>query len=293
MAEVAPIPPVAPIAHVTPDGHRVALKWHRARRQAGDMAFSPLRIAEGLAAGASVEVDINPLACSDWAVIHDATLDRETTGRGPVARHTAADLVALCLRDAAGKPSAVPVATLGGLLRTAASGVIGAGALLQLDLKVDADALTPANVAGFAAAVAPLAPHLILSGGDASAVRRLADAAGVAVGYDPCHEAALVDLAVTGRFDAFAACALAALPDAGMIYLDRRLVALAIGRGADLIASFRAAGRRVDVYTFSDAGPGETAAARQAVAGRADQITTDDPAGLLAALGHGPDSGTA
>ena len=276
--------PDAPVAHVTPDGHRVALKWHRARRQAGDMAFSPVRIAEGLAAGASVEVDIHPLACGDWAVIHDATLDRETTGRGPVAAMTAVGLGALRLRGAGGAASDVPVGTLSRLAQDAASGVIGAGALLQLDLKVDADALTAANVAGFAAAVAPVAPHLILSGGDAGAVRRLADASGVAVGYDPCHAQASVDLARTGRFDAFVDEALAAMPDARMIYLDRHLVALAAVRDTDLIAPFRAAGRQVDVYTFRDAGAAEVAAARAAIAQRADQITTDDPEGLRAAL---------
>jgi glycerophosphoryl diester phosphodiesterase len=273
-----------PVTHITPDGHRVALKWHRARRQAGDMAFSPARITQGLAVGASVEVDIHPLACGDWAVIHDATLDRETTGQGPVAAMTAADLAGAYLRDGAGASSGVPVGTLSRLVRDAARGDIGAGALLQLDLKVDTDALTPGNVAGFAAAVAPIAAHLILSGGDAGAVLRLANAAGVAVGYDPCHAQASVDLARTGRFDAFASEALAAMPDARMIYLDRHLVALAAARGADLVAPFRAAGRQVDVYTFRDTGPADLAAARAAVALRADQITTDDPAGMRDAL---------
>ena len=274
----------APTAHITADGHRVALKWHRARRHSGDMAFSPVRIREGLAAGASVEVDIHPLACGDWAVLHDATLDRETTGAGPVAAMTAAGLVALRLRDATGAASDMSLTSLSRLALDASQGAVGAGALLQLDLKVDADALTPANIAGFAAAVAPLAPHLILSGGDARAVLRLAEAAGIAVGFDPCHEGASVDLVVTGRFDAFVASALAALPAARMIYLDRHLVALATKRGADLVAPFRAAGRQVDVYTFRDSGPTEVAAARMAVAARVDQITTDDPAGLLEAL---------
>lgn len=278
----------APVAFVTPDGHRVALKWHRGHRQAGDVPSSPLRIAEGLAIGASVEVDINPLACGDWAVIHDATLDRETTGRGPVAAHSAADLGALRLRDGAGKATALPVATLAALLHNAARGRVDAGAMVQLDLKVKADALTPANIAGFAAAVAPLLPQLILAGGDSAAVRRLADASGVSVGFDPCLDAASVDLVIKGRFDAFVATALAALPDARMIYLDRRLFAFAASQGADLIAPFRVARRRVDVYTFAGADPDTTEAARQAIARRADQITTDDPAGLQAALAATP-----
>ncbi len=251
------------------------------------MAFSPRRIAEAFAAGASVEIDINPLACGDWAVIHDAMLDRETTGHGPVAACTAETLAMLRLRDEGGAPSDVPVASLAGLARAAAAGPVGAGTLLQLDLKVGAEALTPGNIAGFAAAVAPVAPHAILSGGDAAAVRRLAEAAGLAMGYDPCHEGASVELAVSGRFDRFAAEALAAVPGAVMIYLDRRLVAQAAARGADLIAPFRAAGRRVDVYTFRHPTPAEVAEVRAVVAQHADQITCEDPAGILATLGQG------
>ena len=44
-------------------------------------------------------------------------------------------------------------------------------ALLQLDYKEDAAALTPRAVATFAAALAPVARHFILSSGDAEAVR--------------------------------------------------------------------------------------------------------------------------
>lgn len=126
------------------------------------MAFSPACIAAGPAAGARVEVDINPLAHGDWEVIHDATLDRVTTGAGPVAAMSADALSGLRLRDRA----------------------------------------------------------------------------------------------------------------------------LAASCGADLVTPFRAAGRQVNIHAFRDAGPSEVAAVRGAVTACAEQITTDDPAGLLDALGH-------
>ena len=69
-----------------------------------------------------------------------------------------------------------------------------------------------------------------------------------------------------------------------MIYLDLRLPIMAAGAGADLIAPFHGAGKQVDCYTL----PATTAEivdiAAQLIALGADQITTDDPEGLAAAL---------
>ncbi len=273
-----------PVA-ILQDGHRCRLKWHRGRRHADDIAFAPNRIRQGLAAGAAVEIDLNPLACGGWAVLHDATLDRETTGTGPVAEATAADLARLRLRDNAGRPSDVPVATLAGLAEALAEGPLAPGGHLQLDLKVGAEALTEANVEGFRAAVAPVAGRMILSGGDAAAVLRLAERSGVGIGFDPCHEGAMLDL-VRGRdFDGFTMRAIAAMPEARIVYLHRALVAFADAQGADLCAPFRARGQEVDVYTFADAGPESLAEVRRLLELRVDQVTTDDPAALSAALG--------
>ena len=69
---------------VTRAGRRTFLKWHRARRRGGDPAFTGRRILEGMAAGASVEVDLVLHADDGFAVLHDLSLERETTGSGPV-----------------------------------------------------------------------------------------------------------------------------------------------------------------------------------------------------------------
>ena len=52
-----------------------------------------------------------------------------------------------------------------------------------------------------------------------------------------------------------------------------------------MIAGFQAAGRRVDAYTLQRADAEGVAVARRLLALRVDQITTDDPEGLAAALG--------
>src|SRR5271170_593905 len=45
-----------------------------------------------------VEFDIHPTADGEIVVIHDATLDRTTSGSGPVAARTLAELKALLLK---------------------------------------------------------------------------------------------------------------------------------------------------------------------------------------------------
>jgi glycerophosphoryl diester phosphodiesterase len=175
------------------------------------------------------------------------------------------------------------------LLEDLAALIAGAGvhpeALLQLDYKEDAAALTPRAIATFAGALDGVAAHVILSSGDPEAVRLLAAGVpGLRVGHDPCHEDAIGRLMTTRDYAGFVAEAVAASPDAELIYLDHRLVLWARDDGFDLVGAFHAAGRRVDAYTIPRAdGPG-LAAARRLLDLGVDQITTDDPEGLGAAL---------
>lgn len=273
----------APVSVVL-GGVRAALKWHRGRRRRSDPAFDRTRLREAIAAGASVEIDLNPMADGGFAVLHDPTLDRETTGTGPVAHADAALLGQLRRRTEDGAVTTEPVDTLGELVRDLASRAVVSGALLQLDLKCGDGDLTPDHIACFATDVAPLRAHLILSGGDVAAVRRLAQGSGIATGYDPCHEGAHLVQARAGHFGGFADGALEAMPEARFIYLDLRLIAAADGVGVNIVAPFRAAGKSVDAYTVTAAEPAQVAAARRAIALGADQITTDDPEGLQRAL---------
>ena len=110
---------------------------------------------------------------------------------------------------------------------------------------------------------------------------------GLRIGYDPCHMGALERLMASRAYPAFVAGALAASPDAELIYLDHELVLLAHEDGFDLVAAFQAAGRRIDAYTIQRADAAGIAAARRLLGLRVDQITTDDPEGLGAALASG------
>ena len=89
---------------MTRDGHRTFFKWHRARRRVSDPVFTGRRIIEGMQAGASVEVDLVVTADDGFAVLHNFSLEKETTGTGLVGETTSAVLRDLHLRDNEGRP---------------------------------------------------------------------------------------------------------------------------------------------------------------------------------------------
>ncbi|MGR6429416.1 glycerophosphodiester phosphodiesterase [Rhizobium sp. PAMB 3174] len=263
------------------DGHKTWLKWHRGHKQAGDISFTWERIAEGMRLGASLEIDLLCQAGGGFVVLHDKTLDRATTGTGPVATATPEHLATLKLRDAAGNPTDHPVMLFDTLCQRLAGQQCGDGALLQLDMKEGAAALGDRQVAAFAAAVEPVKHLVILSGGDAEAVSRLSAAVpGMRIGYDPCHFGVAEETARTGEFERFVETALADSPNAEMIYLEYELVLTAERAGFDLVAAFHAAGRRIDAYTITGATAENHPAVARLLSARVDQITTDDPVGL-------------
>jgi glycerophosphoryl diester phosphodiesterase len=268
------------------NGHRTWLKWHRGRRRASDPVFTGARIREGMRLGASVEVDLVVHGDRGFAVLHDLTLDRETTGNGRIADTSANALRALHLRADDGTPLDDHVMLLEDLSALLAKGGLHADALLQLDYKEDWRALDEAAIASFKASVAPVARHMILSSGDAESVRLLTDGVpGLRIGYDPCHDGALERLQQTLDFSGFVRDAVAASPKAEMIYLHHGLVLEADRLGFDIISAFHAEGRRIDAYTIQRADAASAPLVQRLLELKADQITTDDPEGLLALMG--------
>ena len=265
------------------DGHRTMLKWHRGRKAIADLPFTGERILEGLRLGASVEVDLVRHADGGFAVLHDFSLDRDTTGSGLVKNTPAATLRQLNLRDAAGRPTPHRPMLFEDLCALLASGTLLApDGILQLDLKEeDPVALGPREIDTFATAVRPVARHFILSGGSARNVALLSDPVpDLTVGYDPCHDEAISQLLASRDFAGFVADAIAAAPRARMIYLEHQLVLRASEIGFDLVAAYHAAGRKIDAYTLKQATPETAGIAEQLLALKVDQITTDDPEAL-------------
>jgi glycerophosphoryl diester phosphodiesterase len=271
---------------VTREGHRTFFKWHRGRRMARDPVFTGRRIIEGMKLGASVEVDLVIHADHGMAVLHNLSLERETTGSRLVRETSAEVLRGLHLRDNDGQPIDDKVMLLEDLAALIARDGAHPEGLLQLDYKEDAAALTPAVIANFAEALGPVARHFILSSGDAEAVRLLSEGVpGLRIGYDPCHKGALERVRETRDYAGFVAEAVAASAKSELDYLEYRLVLEADRDGFDIIGAFHANGRRIDAYTVKRADDEGLAAVRRLLELRVDQITTDDPEGLAAGLG--------
>lgn len=274
----------APIS-VTRNGHRTFFKWHRGRRRLDDPVFTGRRIIEGMRAGASVEVDLVVHADGGMAVLHNLSLERETTGSGLVAETPAAVLRELNLRDNDGRPIADRVMLLNDLAALIARDGAHPDALLQLDYKQDATVLTPDVVRNFAEALGPVAGHFIVSSGDAESVRLLTGAVpGIHVGYDPCHDGAIERLMETRDYAEFVAGAVAASPHSELAYLAWELVLEADKDGFDIIGAFHAHGRRIDAYTIRRIDAQTLPVIERLLALRVDQITTDDPEGMAAAF---------
>ena len=268
--------------------HITMLKWHRGRRFVTDAVFTRSRIVEGMRLGASIEVDIQRHGSNGFAILHDDTLNRETSGSGPVGVQKVHELRQLRMRDNDGAVTAEPVLLLDDLAELLAAGPVDADAVLQLDLKNDRASLSPDDIAAFPSAVEPFLANVLVSGDDADAVDSLHRATpGLRTGYDPCREDTIAELRRTGDYAAFVQAALAAAPDAEMIYIHHRIVLAADTAGFDMIGAIQAAGKRVDAWTIEEVTDATLAMARRLLALKVDQITTDDPVGLEAALSNG------
>jgi glycerophosphoryl diester phosphodiesterase len=81
---------------------------------------------------AYLELDVHLSRDHETVVIHDATLDRTTTGTGPVRDRTLAELKSLRLKDAAGAVTGEPVPTLDEVVAVAAT----SGRQLLVEIKV-------------------------------------------------------------------------------------------------------------------------------------------------------------
>lgn len=267
------------------DGHRTWLKWHRGRRRASDPVFTGARVLEAMRLGASVEVDLVIHGDHGCAVLHNLTLDEETTGTGSVKDASAETLRGLKLRGNDGAPLADSVMLLEDLCDLLSRERPHPDAMLQLDFKETSAALDEATVANFARSVGPVAGSMIISGGDLAAVQALATATpGLEAGYDPCYGASLERLQASGDFGAFIREALDAAPWATMIYLAHEIVLEAEVAGVDVVAPIHAAGKRVDAWTIRQINAETVGQVERLLALKIDQITTDDPEGLKAAL---------
>jgi len=254
-------------------GRTVRLKWHKLRRAPDDPPFARSNLKTGLQAGASLEVDIQLLACGRFVCLHDARLEGETTGFGLVS---AIDADAVARLEMLAAPGAPPL-LLDELVAIVRASPGPPSARVQLDLKNTAGQLGDGACRTFAATVGALSGRFILSGCDWDAVTRLGDdVPGLAVGYDPTEDAGIGPAEVLRLVRAKAA-------EADTIYLHRDMVRAAQARDDPLVAQLRDDGHHVDCWTIDHGTAAASADLLTAIAAGCDQITTNTTSAWAAA----------
>jgi glycerophosphoryl diester phosphodiesterase len=195
-------PPSPPMAAVPPDLPALfdclrerglgLVSAHRGQADPSRAENALASFRETVAAGPIlIEVDIRRAADGTLVLMHDDTLDRTTTGTGPVADQTLPALKRLRLADPAGRARDETVPTLGEALAWART----SGAILQLDIKRGvpfAEVVAAVRAAGLSGQVVLIAYNLA----DVQELVRLApDMMVSASGRDEAEVAALLAMA--------------------------------------------------------------------------------------------------
>jgi glycerophosphoryl diester phosphodiesterase len=254
----------------------IRLKWHRLRRRAGDIDFTAQRLRHGLASGASMEIDLRRHAGNGFVCLHDAVLESETTGVGPIAAATVADLRRLRMRGPDGTISPEPLLLFDDLIAIAEDGG-HPDAVVQFDLKEYSADLDDRLAASFASLVAPNAHRFILSGDDWDAVRRLGGLVpGLKLGFDPCELPQAQGLKTARDFADLTLFTLQTAAEAQVIYLQYHLVLAALDAGFDIVAALHGGGRMIDAWTLDVTAPDADESLIRLIRCGVDQISSND-----------------
>jgi len=265
------------VALVTEGGRRIRLKWHVLRRDSALPAHDRASLAVGIRRGALMEVDLQLTRDGHWVCLHDDTVDAETTGTGPVAAVSRAELAAMRQRDRAGRPLATGPLGLDEVAEAIAADDSGR-ARVQLDLKVPAEAIGDDAIRRLAALLEGQAERFDLGAHDWPAVRRLVEAVpGLGPGFDPLEMVEARGAIAEQDMAAVARAILEAAPGATMFYLHQGLIEAGLAQGVDLVAMAHEAGAGVDCWTLEPEHPGILERLETLAGLGCDQITTNAP----------------
>jgi glycerophosphoryl diester phosphodiesterase len=261
-------------------GRRVLLKHHRLLNGAHPHPPNSVSALRAVLAGRAEAIEFDVRLTNDgvFVLVHDATLDRETTGSGPVRQVSSREMAALRLRHTDEAPATL--AEVVAVLREHRHPV-----KVQIDM-CEESPLTNAAAATLvdhaARARANPAVRIVLGCEDADkllAFRKI----------DPSIQ---VGLDVTGPYDApeaEVARRLGLLDDVSEYYMPKPFVLQAIARGFNPVAFVheQKPGALVDVWTFYADEPDIARTLWAALNAGADQITTPAAIHLLAIFNRG------
>jgi glycerophosphoryl diester phosphodiesterase len=257
------------------------LKWHMLRRRATDPAHLRENLEPGLAAGAALEVDLVATSDGVFVCLHDLTLDRGTTGTGPVSARSSSEVRTLRQRGNDGSLLESPPLFFDEVVATVAR-VRHHDRQVQLDFKVPAARFDAAMLAHLRQTLGDVAPAFIVGTTDADVYARVRKSAPeIAIGFDPLS---LHETNPPRTKEAFAALADETLrlgPGARIYYLNANLVFAGLAAGINLVERVTQDGAEVDAWTVDPTRPKIRDQLRALVNAGVHQITTNDPEALL------------
>jgi len=258
------------------------LKWHMLRRRKSDAAFLRGNLTAALQSGAACEVDIVLTADGHALCLHDRTLDRETTGHGRVADTTRATIERLRQRDPDGAVLDSAPLFLDEVVSAVTTIGVTTPALVQLDVKARADALTTVALDRIERVLRDNPDAFIASAYEWEIVRLLVAAApGLHAGFDPLTFYPRSFALDAAGFRDVATRMFTIAPDASIYYLEAKLILAAIERGVDLVAQVSDAGAQVDAWTIDADHPQLNDVLRRLIDAGCHQITSNDPERLI------------
>lgn len=258
-------------------GHCTRLKWHRLRRSMRDPLFSREAMRAGFKEGASMELDLRVRADRGFVVLHDAVLEGETTGRGPIADKMMEELLSVRMQEG-GRPLILSE-DLSAMMQMAHP-----RASLQFDMKDDYATIGEQGVTHLAAHFSNIAASVVVSGACLDLIVAVKERLPhLKRGIDPTDK--LVDIYEREGLAAVERELLIDLrgptePD--IVYLHWPLILRADSDGFDMIGLCRAEGRRVDAWTFTLKNPDAGFDGQEwmnfsaLMALKPDEVTTDE-----------------
>ena len=254
------------------------LKWHMLRRRKSDPGHLRANLEAALRAGAACEVDIQFTSDGHAFCIHDAKLDRETTGKGPASLLRRAEVEALRQRAGDGSPLGSAPLFLDEVADAVRRFARPDGGLVQLDVKAPAGALDDAALARMAGTLGDVAGRFVAGACDWRMPVRLAGAIkGLQAGFDPLDFYPRSMPQGADAFQALGERTVATAPDAAIYYLEANLVLAGLKAGVNLIDMVRKGGAEVDVWTIDADRPGLRAQLSALVDAGCTQVTSNDP----------------
>jgi glycerophosphoryl diester phosphodiesterase len=248
------------------------------RRRATDLAFRRENLHAALAQGAACEVDLRLTADGHFVCLHDRTLDRETTGDGRVGDASRAQIERLCQRDRDGAPTEATPLFLDEVADAVRAARVTAPALVQLDVKVPAQSLTPAVLERFGRMLGDAGSAFIASAYDCATVMRLVEVVpNLHFGFDPLRLYPRTFDLDADAFRDLAARVLATAPGATIYYLEAKLILAGLERGVNLVREVGRDGALVDAWTIDPDHPQLDEVLRRVIDAGCGEITTNDP----------------